>query len=88
MSERRRRSGTRERTEVGRPRFWGMGPLNAALLLGAVIAIVWGYVLLDRGSVTAAPFLLVLGYVVLMPAGLLLGRRSESTDAGAAPGRD
>ena len=39
----------------------------------AVLAIVWGYVLLNRGSVTAAPLLLTLGYMVLLPLGLLFG---------------
>ncbi len=38
-------------------------------------SIAAGYVLLDRGSVTAAPLLLILGYVVFLPAGLILGWR-------------
>jgi len=39
------------------------------------MAIIAGYVTLDRGSVTAAPLLLILGYVVLLPVGLMLGSR-------------
>lgn len=55
----------------------GLGPVNWALLGAAVVVIVAGYVLLDRGSVTAAPLLLTLGYVVLVPGGLLWGYRDR-----------
>ena len=48
-------------------------PLNYSLFGAALAAIVVGYVLLGRGSVTAAPLLLVLGYLVLVPAALLAG---------------
>jgi len=61
-----------------------MKPINWALLAAGAVAVFVGYVLLDRGSVTAAPLLLFVGYLVLIPAGLLVGlRRSEGT---AAPG--
>lgn len=49
--------------------------MNWALLLAGVVAVLFGYVLLNRGSVTAAPLLLVFGYLVLIPAGLLAGLR-------------
>ena len=55
--------------------WFGFGRTNVGILLLAVAAIVSGYILLDRGSVTAAPILLVLGYMVLLPAGLLFGFR-------------
>jgi len=48
------------------------GPLNLALLGGAVLSLSAGYLLLAQGSVTAAPVLLVLGYCVLLPLGLIL----------------
>ena len=48
------------------------GAVNAALLLGAALALGAGYVLLAKGSTTAAPILLVLGYCVLLPLGLIL----------------
>ena len=48
------------------------GPLNLALLGGAVVALAAGYFLLSQGSTTAAPLLLVLGYCVLVPLGLIL----------------
>jgi hypothetical protein len=58
----------------------GMGLVNAALLGGAAVVIVIGYVLLDHGSITAAPILLALGYAVLIPAGLLVGYRRAGGD--------
>ena len=62
---------------------FGLKPVNYVLLGSAALAIVSGYVLLDRGSVTAAPILLVLGYVVLIPAALLVGLR-ERRNGGAS----
>jgi hypothetical protein len=59
-----------------RPRLFGLGAWNVALLATGVVAVLFGYVLLSRGSVTLAPLLLVAGYVVLIPVGLLLGSRS------------
>jgi hypothetical protein len=53
---------------------------NVALLLIGAVVILFGYILLDGGSVVLAPLLLVAGYVVLIPAGLLLGFRGESGD--------
>lgn len=46
-------------------------PINAILLAAGVGAVVAGYALLARGSVTAAPLLLVLGYAVLIPLGII-----------------
>lgn len=46
--------------------------LNIAVLLAAAVAIVLGYVLLSGGDTVAAPLLLVLGYAILIPLGLVL----------------
>jgi hypothetical protein len=47
------------------------------LILGAgLVAILAGYFLLSRGSISAAPVLLVAGYCVLIPLGILV-RRSK-----------
>lgn len=46
--------------------------INAILLLAGLAAIIFGYVLLARGSTVAAPLLLVLGYAVLVPLGIIL----------------
>ncbi len=48
------------------------GAVNAALLGGAAVALAAGYLLLAHGSTTAAPVLLVVGYCVLLPLGLIL----------------
>ena len=48
------------------------GPRNYVLFAAAVVAIVVGYVLLSRGDITLAPILLILGYLVLLPAGILI----------------
>jgi hypothetical protein len=45
--------------------------VNAALGAGGVAALVAGYWLLAQGSITAAPLLLVLGYVVLIPMAII-----------------
>lgn len=46
--------------------------VNAALGGAGLVALVLGYWLLAQGSITAAPLLLVLGYVVLLPLALIL----------------
>lgn len=46
--------------------------LNFALLAAGLVAIVLGFVLLGGGSTVAAPLLLVLGFAVLVPAGIIL----------------
>lgn len=67
---------------ASRGAWFGFGLANIGIIVLAVLAIVWGYVLLSRGSVTAAPLLLVLGYMVLLPLGLLFGyRRLRSRDS-------
>jgi len=48
------------------------GAVNAVLFAGAALVLGAGYVLLARGSTTAAPILLVLGYCVLLPLGFIL----------------
>ncbi|MFQ5528853.1 MAG: hypothetical protein ACE5FP_00750 [Gemmatimonadota bacterium] len=59
--------------------------MNIALLGAGVVAVFVGYILLDNGSTTAAPLLLLGGYAVLIPMGLLWGLRDrggEEADAG------
>ena len=45
--------------------------INAMLLVAGLAAIVIGYVLLAGGSIVAAPLLLVLGYAVPVPLGII-----------------
>ena len=46
--------------------------LNWVLLAAGVLAVVLGYVTLAQGSTVLAPLLLVLGYVLLIPLGIIL----------------
>jgi len=48
------------------------GPRNWLFLAAAVAGLATGYWLLQQGSTTAAPILLVLGYCVFFPVGLAL----------------
>ncbi len=50
----------------------GYGKRNLALFGAAVVSIALGYILLAQGSITAAPLLLVLGYVVFMLLAIVL----------------
>lgn len=69
------------RAGVDRPRPFGLEKWNIALLAIGAVVVLFGYVLLDRGSTALAPLLLVAGYVVLIPAGLLLGfRRADGIE--------
>ena len=46
--------------------------VNLILGAGGLLALTLGYWLLAQGSITAAPLLLVLAYVVLLPLALIL----------------
>jgi len=46
--------------------------VNAMLGVAGLLALTLGYWLLAQGSITAAPLLLVLAYVVLLPLALIL----------------
>jgi uncharacterized membrane protein HdeD (DUF308 family) len=55
---------------------------NNWLVLGAgLLAIVLGFVSLASGSITLAPILLVLGYCVLIPIGIMIGGKKDEGDA-------
>lgn len=45
--------------------------VNALLAVAGLAAVTVGYWLLAQGSITAAPLLLVLGYVVLLPMAII-----------------
>jgi len=46
--------------------------INGILALAGILTVALGYYLLSQGSITAAPLLLVLGYVVLLPLAIIL----------------
>jgi hypothetical protein len=47
-------------------------PRNLALLAAGLVSIILGYVLMSGGDIVVAPLLLVLGYAVLIPLGIIL----------------
>ena len=77
LMKRRTSSGNDSRRSAEAETHPAFGIRNIVALAAAAVSIVVGYLLLDRGSISAAPLLLVLGYVVLIPAGLLMGLRSR-----------
>jgi len=46
--------------------------INAILLAAGFVSVTLGYMLLAKGSNVAAPLLIVLGYAVLIPLGIIL----------------
>lgn len=46
--------------------------VNAVLGVAGLLALTLGYWLLAKGSITAAPLLLVLAYVFLLPLAIIL----------------
>jgi hypothetical protein len=56
-----------------------MGSRNVLMLFAGIVVIVIGYFLLSRGSITAAPLLLVIGYCVVVPLSIVLWvKKTES----------
>jgi hypothetical protein len=62
-----RRTGTPEH----RPPSLRWSPVNYAFLGAGLVSIALGFVLLAQGSIVGAPLLLALGYVVLVPLGII-----------------
>lgn len=50
---------------------------NYVTLFVGLVVIVIGYIALRMGSITLAPLLLILGYCVIIPVGILLRRKKE-----------
>ncbi len=46
--------------------------INGILGVSGILTVALGYFLLSSGSITAAPLLLVLGYVILLPLAIIL----------------
>lgn len=52
--------------------------INYLTLFVGVVVIIIGYITLRLGSITLAPFLLVLGYCVIIPIGILLRPKKKT----------
>jgi hypothetical protein len=46
--------------------------INGLLAAAGILTVALGFFLLSKGSITAAPLLLVLGYVILLPLAIIL----------------
>lgn len=46
--------------------------INGILGVSGILTVGLGYFFLSQGSITAAPLLLVLGYVILLPLAIIL----------------
>ena len=61
------------------------GVRNLILIACGLALIILGFISLAAGSITLAPILLVAGYCVVIPVGIMAGvkrRRQPSKDAG------
>jgi len=60
-----------------------IGLRNLAVLIAGLVLIAAGFYSLARGSITLAPVLLVAGYCVAIPVGIIMGvRRGEEPALG------
>lgn len=59
------------KTRRQRPASLRWSTVNYGLLGGGMVSLAAGYLLLANGSTVAAPLLLALGYVVLIPLGII-----------------
>ena len=64
--------GTPRPAAAAGPQALRFSKVNALLGAAGLVVLGLGYWLLAQGSVTAAPLLLVLGYVVLLPLAVIL----------------
>ncbi len=77
--QRRRKRGQPTPTSPSGPdRRLGFNRVHALLLGGGVVVAVAGFWVLSTGSISLAPALLVLAYLVLIPIGLALPRDEGS----------
>jgi hypothetical protein len=58
-----------------------IGVKNLILLAAGLVLIAAGFYSLAKGSITLAPILLVAGYCVAIPAGLIIGARGHGESA-------
>ena len=59
-------------SDAGQPAALRFTRVNAILGAAGLLSLTLGYWLLAQGSITAAPLLLVLAYVVLLPLAIIL----------------
>jgi hypothetical protein len=67
-----RAARTVRNTAAAAPNSLRFSAINGILLAAGLATIVLGYFMLAAGSTVGAPLLLVLGYAVLLPLGIIL----------------
>ena len=77
----------KKRSITGKLMFpWPFGRLNLIVLVAGLAVIVVGYIFLGSGgansvqSLTIAPILLLIGYLVFLPASILLRDRKKADE--------
>ncbi len=63
---------------------WPFGRKNWMILGAGLASIIFGFITLASGSITLAPILLVLGYCVLIPVGIMIKDKPKEADIPAA----
>jgi len=69
-----------DKTEKKVKRGLPFGRQNYLLMGAGLVAIIIGYIALGSGSITLAPILLVLGYCVLFPLGIIWGGHKDKVE--------
>ncbi len=70
------------------PENWPFGKKNYIWFGIAMVVMIIGYIALGTGSITLAPFLLVLAYCVLVPVAILVKDEPKSaSDQSPEPGK-
>jgi hypothetical protein len=69
MPQSRRRTQRQPKQE--RPPSLRWTPVNYALMGAGVLALALGFFMLAQGSIVVAPLLLGLGFIVLIPLGII-----------------
>ena len=62
------------------------GKKNWMVLGAGVASIIIGFIALSVGSITLAPILLVLGYCVLIPVGIMIREKPAEPEGGQTSG--
>ncbi len=77
MAVKKRVQKTGKKTAVVATGTFRFTRANYWTLFAGLVVIILGYIILRMGSITLAPFLLVLGYCVIIPIGILLRRHKK-----------
>ena len=78
MIENTKKENLKDKSNMKRSLSWGFSKLNYLFFTFGLISIFFGYLVMAKGevdsfqSLTLAPILLFLGYIVLIPISLIL----------------